>query len=207
MLSIVANGQFPRTLYPRHLLESSDVIICCDGALSVLERHGIIPDVVIGDLDSVCARALSRFKGIVVKDGDQQTNDLTKAVKYVAKNFPDQRQIHIIAGTGRSEAHTVGNVSLLMEYAREYPQVEMDMVSDYSTIFALTDSETLHIGAGRRISIFSPDSSLRIKSSGLHWKTDDVIFDNWWKATLNRADEDTVKLEFNHKSLALIILD
>lgn len=207
MLSIVANGLFPRTAFPRHLLETSDCIICCDGALSVLEKHGIVPDVVIGDLDSVCHRALGRFKGIVVKDEDQETNDLTKAVHYAAENFPDETRIHILAATGRSEAHTIGNVSLLMEYSKSFPQLEIDMVSDYSTIFAMTDSDTLHIGEGRRISIFSPDSTLKVKSTGLRWKTDNVVFDNWWKASLNVADDDAVKLEFNHKSLALVILD
>jgi hypothetical protein len=34
-----------------------------------------------------------------------------------------------------------------------------------------------------------------------------VVFDAWWKATLNRADEDVVRLKFSHPSVALIILD
>mgnify|MGYP002517133227 CR=1 FL=1 len=34
-----------------------------------------------------------------------------------------------------------------------------------------------------------------------------VIFDNWWKATLNKASQDNVKLEFSHPSMALIILN
>jgi thiamine pyrophosphokinase len=62
-------------------------------------------------------------------------------------------------------------------------------------------------GTGRRVSIFSPDNSLRIHSEGLEWPLDNVVFDNWWKATLNRACDDRVRLEFNHKSIALIILD
>lgn len=207
MLSIVANGQFPRTLFPRHILDTSEYIICCDGALGVLEKHGIVPDVVIGDLDSVCRRALARFRGTVVKDEDQQTNDLSKALHYAAGHFPQETEIHILAATGRSEAHTIGNASLLMEFAKSYPHLKIDMISDYSTIFAITDSDTIHIGAGRRISIFSPDPTLRIKSKGLRWKTDNVVFDNWWKASLNIADDDAVRLEFSHRSSALIILD
>jgi thiamine pyrophosphokinase len=81
------------------------------------------------------------------------------------------------------------------------------MVSDYSTAFAITDSCELHIGEGRRFSIFSPDNSLKIKSRGLFWPLDNVVFDNWWKATLNVATEDIVSLEFSHPSIALIILD
>ena len=53
----------------------------------------------------------------------------------------------------------------------------------------------------------TPDSTLRIHSEGLVWPLDDVVFDNWWKATLNRAGEDRVKLVFNHRSIALVIMD
>ena len=64
-----------------------------------------------------------------------------------------------------------------------------------------------YCGTGRRISIFSPDNSLKIKSEGLVWPTDDVVFDNWWKGTLNKAGQDKVRLEFSHKSIALIALN
>ena len=81
------------------------------------------------------------------------------------------------------------------------------MVTDHGTIFAATESFEMDCGEGRAVSIFSPDNSLRIRSEGLVWPTDDVIFDNWWKATLNKASRDNVRLEFSHKSIALIILN
>jgi len=71
----------------------------------------------------------------------------------------------------------------------------------------VTDSCELHVGAGRALSLFSPDNSLRIRSQGLQWPTDQVVFDNWWKATLNRASADIVTLTFSHPSIALLILD
>ena len=81
------------------------------------------------------------------------------------------------------------------------------MVSDYGTMFAVTDSCELAVGEGRRISLFSPDNSLTLKSEGLVWPTDEVVFDNWWKATLNRASEDVVRLHFSHPSRVLVFLD
>ena len=54
---------------------------------------------------------------------------------------------------------------------------------------------------------FQFDNSLKISSVGLVWPTDDVVFDNLWKATLNRSCDDVVKLKFSHKSTALILLD
>ena len=99
----------------------------------------------------------------------------------------------------------------MMEYARsgelEERGISLDMISDYETIFPVTDSTEISCGEGRRISVLTPDNSLRIHSEGLVWPVDNVVFDNWWKATLNRADRDTVKLTFSHKSVALIVLD
>ena len=208
---IVAAGQFPRREYPLYLLGNADFMICCDSALVTLEKHGIKPDVVIGDLDSVCGRALRRFDGLVVRSDDQETNDLTKAFRYVMEHIPDVDSIYIIGATGRSEAHTLGNLSLLMQYESDYDLssrgIRLEMVSDYSTMFAISGTSELHLGEGRRISIFSPDSTLRIKSKGLKWPVDNVVFDNWWKASLNIASEDVVRLELNHKAPVLLILD
>ena len=210
-IAILANGQFPRKEYPLYLLKSADAVVCCDGALSAAEKHGIMPDAVVGDLDSVCHRALGRFGKSVIRNVDQETNDLTKAFSFALDKWPDAGAVHILGATGKSEAHTIGNISLLMEYEERFNLadrgVSLDMVSDYSTIFAITDGGDFHVGEGRKVSILSPDPTLKVKSEGLVWPTDGVVFDNWWKATLNRASADVVKLKFNHKSKAIIILD
>ena len=208
---IVAAGQFPRKEYPLYLLRSADYIICCDSALVTLEKHGIRPDVVIGDLDSVCGRALRRFDGLVVKCEEQESNDLTKAFRYLMENKPGTGTIHILGATGRSEAHTLGNMSLLMQYETDYSLSErgisLDMVSDYSTMFAVSGSTELHIGEGRRVSFFSPDPQLHIESEGLRWPLDGVVFDNWWKASLNIASSDVVVLKFSKRAPLLVVLD
>ena len=210
-IAILAAGEYPRREYPKWLLDSADVVVCCDSAIEGLLRRGKDADVVVGDFDSVADRQLQRTKAKVVRNSDQECNDLTKAFRYVLENYPDVTDIHILGATGKSEAHTVGNLSLLMQYEQDYKLsqrgIKLDMVSDYSTSFAITDSTELHLGAGRRISIFSPDSTLRIKSRGLTWPLDSVVFDNWWKATLNIASEDVVELTFSHPSMALVILD
>jgi len=206
---IVCKGSFPRKEYPRYLLSKADLTVCCDGALETLEKHGIIPDVVIGDMDSVCRRTLEKFKGKIVHCTGQEDNDQTKAFNYIMDNCPDIGHVYILAASGLREDHTVANLSLLMEYLPlcEAKGITVEMVSDYSTAFAVSDSCTLDVGAGRSVSLFSPDNSLNIHSEGLHWPTDTVVFDNWWKASLNRADADTIKLTFNHPSRVLIILN
>jgi len=85
--------------------------------------------------------------------------------------------------------------------------ITIEMVSDDGTIFPINDTIEFECGPGRSISIFTPDNSLRIRSEGLMYPTDDVVFDNWWKATLNKTVQDNVRLELSHRSIALIMLD
>lgn len=213
---IIGGGDFPRKPYPRELIRRADIIVCCDGnALKAFLRNrkaifgneNRIPDAIVGDMDSMTPRLAKDYSHLLIKIEEQDDNDQTKALHHILDNYPDVDTIHILAATGKREDHTVGNLGLLMEYAREGSLPQLDMISDYTTAFVVTDSCDLILGRGRKISLFSPDNSLKLKSKGLVWPTDNVIFDNWWQATLNRTDDDTIHLDFSHKSLVLIIVD
>ena len=164
---------------------------------------------VVGDMDSLSADLQEAYAGVLVPESEQEHNDLTKAMRWVLREHPEVSEIVILGATGLREDHSIGNLGLLMEYPRllDLGDIHVEAVSDHSTAFAITDSCELHVGKGRRVSLFSPDNSLTIKSEGLQWPTDGVIFDNWWPATLNRATDDIVKLTFSHTSRALVLLD
>lgn len=215
---IVCDGQFPKKEYPRYIIRNADYIVCCDGAVGKFLRNANsifgrqrMPDAVIGDMDSISKSLYAKVKDIFVHEAEQDHNDQTKSFRYILENFDDVSEIYIVGAGGEREDHTVGNLSLLMEYARSYgleeKGINVTMISDYTTAFAITDSFEFQCGEGRKISIFSPDNSLNIKSEGLMYKTDNVVFDNWWKATLNISVQDTVKLTLSHRSIALIIMN
>jgi len=215
---IICDGSFPRTEYPRYLIRTADFIICCDGALKKFIRNSKaifgterLPDRVIGDMDSLPESLRKKYSDIIVKIDEQEHNDQTKAFRWAMENLEGMESITILGATGQREDHTIGNISLLMEYARMYDLagagIQVQMITDHATVVAVTDTVEMDCGEGRQISIFSPDNTLKIKSEGLRWKTDDVVFDNWWKATLNRAVQDNIRLEFSHRSIALIMMN
>ncbi len=208
---ILGNGAFPTEPYPLYLLDSAEGVVCCDGALEkwLSQDAWARPLAVVGDMDSLPQELQERFSALVVHETEQDYNDLTKAMRWVLREHPEVTEIVILGATGLREDHTVGNLGLLMEFPRllDLGERKVSMVSDYGTAFAITGSCDLHLGEGRRISIFSADNSLRIGSTGLEWPLDDVVFDAWWKATLNRTSAPVVSLHFNHPSSALIIVD
>ena len=208
---ILCNGAFPTEPYPLFLLDSADAVVCCDGALEKLLAHNpsARPAVVIGDMDSLPVSLREQYASLVVKVEEQEFNDQTKAMRYVLEHYPEATDITILGATGLREDHTIGNLGLLMEYTRLFNLGDrrVSAVSDYGTAFAITDSCDLHLGEGRRISIFTADNSLRITSQGLQWPLDDVVFDAWWKATLNRTTAPIVSLHFSHPSAVLVMVD
>lgn len=213
---IICDGQFPKTEYPRYLIRTADFIICCDGALRKFLKNSKaifgeerLPDLVIGDMDTLPQSWQKKYSDIIIKESEQEHNDQTKAVRWAVSNIPEIDHIYIMGSTGGRADHTIGNLSLLMEYTRMFDLGDtiIEAVTDNGTAFAVNDTIEFDCGTGRSVSIFSPDNNLRIRSTGLEYPTDEVIFDNWWKATLNKAVQDNVRLEFSHRSLALIMLD
>ncbi len=208
---ILCNGLFPSEPYPLYLLDNAEGVVCCDGALNKLLAHNpsARPLAVVGDMDSLPPEQQNAFRDILVAVAEQDDNDLTKAMSWVLREHPEVQDIVILGATGLREDHTVGNLGLLMEYTRLFPLGErkVSLVSDFGTAFAITGSCDLHLGEGRRFSFFTADNSLKVTSEGLQWPLDDVVFDAWWKASLNRTTEPVVSLHFNHPSAALVMVD
>ncbi len=208
---ILCNGAFPTEPYPLYLLDSADGVVCCDGALEKLLSYKpeMQPIAVVGDMDSLLEGLQERFSRVLVHYEEQDYNDMTKALRWVLEKHPEAVDITFLGATGLRADHTIGNMGLLMEYTRlfELGERRLSAVDDYGTAFAITDSCELHLGEGRRFSLFSADNTLRITSEGLEWPTDDVVFDAWWKATLNRTSAPIVRLHFSHPSAALVMID
>lgn len=146
---IICDGAFPKTEYPRYLIRTADFIICCDGALRKFLRNSKaifgderLPDKVIGDMDSLSPAMKAKYGDLIVTIDEQENNDQTKAFTWALENIGGIGRITILGATGEREDHTIGNVSLLMEYARTYrPQdrgIDVQMISDHATIFAIT---------------------------------------------------------------------
>lgn len=208
---ILGNGAFPTEPYPLYLLDSAEGVVCCDGALERWLAHNASarPLAAIGDMDSLPHDLQERFADVLVHEVGQDDNDQTKALRWVLEHHSEVTDIVFLGATGLREDHTIGNLGLLMDYPRQFDLGErrLSMVSDFGTAFPVTDSCDLHLGEGRRISLFSADNTLRITSEGLQWPTDGVVFDAWWKATLNRTTAPIVSLHFSHPSLALVMVD
>jgi len=197
---ILADGAFPEHEIPLGYLRNAEKIICCDGSVDNLLLAGLIPDAIVGDLDSVSGKVKEEYSDRLFPDRDQETNDLTKAVRWcVGNNYKD---LVILGATGKREDHTVGNISLLVEYARE---VEVMMVTDTGFLRPFLKSCEIRSFRGQQISVFSINPETEITASGLRYPLIRKKLRNWWEATLNEATGEKIALEFVGGALILFL--
>ena len=190
---IVANGAFPQHPVPLSFLREGSRIICCDGATEALLEYGLEPDCIVGDLDSLPHELQQRFRHCLHHDSDQYTNDLTKAVNFCAEK--QWNQITIVGATGKREDHSIGNVSLLADYAG---YVDVQLVTDYGVFMPLLKSARFESFAGQQISIFSLTPDTVFTFQGLKYPLTKEKISLWWQGTLNEAPGSDFFIEMDH---------
>jgi len=197
---ILANGSFPAHPVPLARLHEADLIVCCDGAAEKLVAHGLDPGIIIGDLDSVSPELRERYKKILVRDPDQETNDLTKAVNWCVTS--GIREVAILGATGIREDHTLGNISLLADYSS---RIDAVMLTDTGSFRVYDHSVIVACSPGQQVSLFSIDPTLRVTSSGLKYPLSNLTLHSWWRGTLNEATGDSFSLEFENGRLLVFV--
>ena len=199
MTVILANGSFPERPALLAMLREANRVVCCDGAALPLLKFGRIPDAVVGDLDSL-PDPPKELDGRIFRVSEQETNDLSKAFRHCVKN--GWLDITILGATGRREDHTLGNLSLLPDFARQTPDITL--MSDFGVFFPMLRSGAFPTRPGEQISIFALEGGTTISSQGLKWQLADFTPTRWWQATLNEATGENVTLTFTPDKPLLI---
>jgi thiamine pyrophosphokinase len=100
----------------RALAARATLVVAADGGANLCRQYGIVPDVIIGDLDSVTRDTLRRStRSLLVRVRRQDNTDLEKALDFlVASRVPEA----VIAGAdGRRIDFTLGNLAVLWRYS------------------------------------------------------------------------------------------
>ena len=207
---ILANGAFPSHEAPLAALRDAERVVCCDGAVDKLEAAGFPPpEWIVGDLDSLSAAARARCADRLVRVAEQDTNDLAKAFRFcVSRGWHD---LLIVGATGLREDHTLGNLSLLADFACELraaagecpPRREDGIVllTDTGIFTPVLASTQFRSHAGQQVSVFAFEPGAAVYAEGLKYPLDGVRFARWWQAALNESAGDSFKLVFEGSPL------
>jgi thiamine pyrophosphokinase len=184
---IVASGQCPREEdwslkapeNDRHSrgdwgrwVENSDLVIGADGGAAVAMQHGVLPGLVIGDMDSLreADRALLEAEGvrIVVHPRAKDETDLELALRYAVKE--GATEIVVLGALGGRLDHTLSNVLLLALPELEGLSVRIVRSGEEALLLRSGEGVTLSGGPGDLVSLLPVGGTVQgVSTTGLAW--------------------------------------
>ncbi len=208
---IVANGEVPSSELSLSILnDKKRRIFCCDGALQKLLSINVVPDVVVGDGDSMDAEILQRKTGMFsfcrdakffvftkgheipyYQDRSEEYNDLQKALKYcIAKGYDNN--ILLMGCAGLREDHFIANLSILAMYSEKRC---IRMLTEHGDFAVINRVEEISSYSGMQVSIFPGHPQQKFWCTGLKYPVNDRVFKWLWEGSLNEAVEDSFVVE------------
>ena len=105
---IVANGEWPGSFNLQHERTTYDQLVALDGAANRLLELNLIPDVIVGDLDSITTSVLNQCEssGVhIVRIPSQEKSDISKGLQWVQQEQPNAKIDVIGVEIGRYDHH------------------------------------------------------------------------------------------------------
>lgn len=142
---IVAHGDVdPRD---RAELENADVIVAADGGTLALERWGVLPQAIVGDLDSLGMERAVEYGGrgvaVVPYSPEKDESDLELAITYAIEAKADEIVLLGVFGGTRFD-HEVANTLLIA--ATAYRGKRLRAVYGDTTVRVVHGGEQLELG-------------------------------------------------------------
>jgi len=164
---ILANGEPPKKSVINFLdSKGYSTLICADGGSNSALKYDLIPDVIIGDLDSIMPETYDFYydKCKIIRMKSQDDTDVEKCLKYAIKQ--KFNEAILIGATGDRLDHSFCNLGIVLKF---FSKIKIRVIHKKSILEAATGKIKLQTYPGEIISIYGFDGVTRIKSSGLKY--------------------------------------
>jgi thiamine pyrophosphokinase len=165
---IFANGELPDLEAARKLLLPDDLVICADGGTRHALALGLIPQVIIGDMDSLPQGFdPSTFQGEFIQvSEDKNETDLELALNHALSFHP--HAIVIIAALGGRLDQTLGNISLITD--PKLSTFDIRLADGVEEIFLCRDQANVKGGSGDTVSLIPWGGEVSgVQTENLKW--------------------------------------
>ena len=143
-------------------LSRNKLIVAADGGADRLLEYEILPDKVIGDLDSISDKTATKLDDWLILNKDIQKTDLEKAVEYAIER--GSKKIQIVGWSGGRIDHTIAALGLAFDS-------RIELIDDKFTVKCISDLEIIEDEKGTLFSLISVPEA-RVSIQGARWELD-----------------------------------
>lgn len=205
---LIANGEIRQKEFyqERMKTEKYDLIVCADGGANNAYALGLMPQVIVGDMDSIKTdvRAYYENQGVdfhILPPAKDET-DTEMALDYLLKAGCSSIDLFGCLG-GRSD-HAIGNIYLLVELAKKGAKARL--VDEHNTLRVLLESETIDTKPGETISLIPLTEMVEeITLEGMTYPLNkETLYMGYSRGISNVALGDSISIRFSKGILLMV---
>ena len=202
LAAIFLNGSHPSVKIVKKLLKEHCHIVAADGGANYLHSKKIIPDVIIGDMDSLSNQASEYFRKKDVKTikiKEQETTDFEKSLNYCrSAGF---NEVNVLGATSNRPDHTMNNFSVMKRF-RNYFDVKI--FTDEYEIFYAAKKVGFTYRKNETLSMMAMPKAVGVSTKGLKYKLNEETLEfGIREGSLNESVSQ--KITISYKSGTLLI--
>ena len=167
---IIANSILPAAAILEECRSRAEMILCADGGANRARERGLVPDFIVGDLDSILPETRAAFQSAqYIHRPSQHATDLEKTLQFaIAQKI---QGVLLVGITGLRFDHQICNLNIAEKFCG---QIEIEMHDDFGIGTFLNASQreaSLRIEAfvGQQISLFAFRRAEGIVTAGLKY--------------------------------------
>jgi len=171
---VFLHGYSPDEAVVKSTVKSDDVVICADGGAEYAREWGIVPDVIIGDFDSVSEETLSFFKkknvDIIKHPRMKDETDSELAVNYAIET--DAQEIVIFGLEGNRFDHVLANIFFI---ATRHRDIQLSFINNAMHAHIVHSRILLHGSKGNCVSLIPVGGDAKgVTTKNLKWELSDA---------------------------------
>jgi len=169
-IALIANGSIHDYRLMASLIAQYDRKIAVDGGLDHCHAMGIIPDLIIGDLDSANLETLSLYPNVPKKifPAEKDYSDMELALRAAISG--KVKKLGIFGAMEKRVDHALSNLYLL----RRLPGIAV-IETDQETITYVTGNQSINCKQNQVISLIPLEDQVSgVTTRGLKWELNDV---------------------------------
>jgi len=185
-IALIANGPINNLKEVSKRLSQYDSIIAVDGGLNTCHSMGIVPDLIIGDMDSVSPTILDKFPEIPKKifPPEKDKTDLELAIEEVLPLEPEK--ITLFGALRNRTDHSLYNLHLL----RRHP-ILLEIETENETMVVITNERTFSCQSGQTVSLIPIGGPVHgVTTKGLKWELHNATLDQDFMSISNVCLQD-----------------
>jgi len=197
---LVTGGDVPpRAVVARRLAEFA-FVCAADSGLDVLRGWGIVPDLVVGDFDSIAdPGVLVEYASVLRHPADKDETDTEIGVRELRGRGYDR--VVLAGGGGGRIDHLLAIRSLL-----ERPDGPDEWLTARERIVRIGGPASFEVGTGAVVSVFPlAGGASGMSSEGLAWPLDGLSWDAGGFGVSNRATGGTVRVDPGRRPLLVVL--